>query len=146
MVRDARDRAAARGTEALVRDLRDDVLDEAQAGTGVDVLVSSFTAMSVDFSDYLASRSPFFAVLGLSFLLLMLVFRSLLVPLKAVIVITCSRSPRPTASWSPSSSGAGARRSSTVSSGAPIEPFIPMMLFAIVFGLSMDYEVFLCRG
>ena len=131
-------------TEELVRTLRNDVLDQAQAGTGLDVLVSSFTAMGVDFSDYLGSRYPaFFAViLGLSFLLLMTVFRSVLVPLKAVVVNLLSIGAAyglvvAAFQWGWGEAIFG------VAGGAPIEPFIPMMLFAIVFGLSMDYEVFL---
>jgi putative drug exporter of the RND superfamily len=130
-------------TVTLVRDLREEVLVEATAGSGLDVAVSSWTALSVDFTDYLSSRYPlFFAViLGLSFLLLMAVFRSLLVPLKAVLVNLLSIGAAYGLvvaifqwGWGASVFGVGA---------APIEPFIPMMLFAIVFGLSMDYEVFL---
>ena len=131
-------------TEALVRDLRNDVLDQAQAGTGLDVLVSSFTALNVDFSDYLGGRYPLFfgAILGLSFLLLMTVFRSLLVPLKAVVVNMLSIGAAYGIVVAAFQWGWGSAIFN-VSSGAPIEPFIPMMLFAIVFGLSMDYEVFL---
>ena len=81
-------------------------------------------------------------VLVLSFILLMAVFRSLLVPLKAGDV-TCCRSARPTAWWWRCSSGAGAASLIGIGKGGPIEAFVPMMLFAIVFGLSMDYEVFL---
>jgi putative drug exporter of the RND superfamily len=80
-------------------------------------------------------------VLVLSFLLLMVVFRSLLVPLKAVVMNLLSIGAAYGVSW-PSSSGAGSATSLGVQPG-PIEPFMPMMLFAIVFGLSMDYEVFL---
>jgi RND superfamily putative drug exporter len=83
----------------------------------------------------------FAAVLALSFLLLMVVFRSVLVPLKAVIMNLLSIGAAygilvAVFQWGWGSSLLG------VSSG-PIEPFMPMMLFAIVFGLSMDYEVFL---
>jgi RND superfamily putative drug exporter len=131
-------------TAQLVGDLRNDVLDQAQAGTGLDVLVSSWTAMGVDFSDYLGSRYPAFfgVILGLSFLLLMVVFRSLLVPLKAVIVNLLSIGAAYGIVVAGFQWGWGASLFG-VTSGAPIEPFIPMMLFAIVFGLSMDYEVFL---
>jgi RND superfamily putative drug exporter len=131
-------------TEALVVDLRDDLLDQAQAGTGLDVLVSGTTALNVDFSDYLGDRYPLFfgAILGLSFLLLMVVFRSLLVPLKAVIVNMLSIGAAYGIVVALFQWGWGSAIFN-VTSGAPIEPFIPMMLFAIVFGLSMDYEVFL---
>ena len=130
-------------TEDLVNRLRDDVIPATLDGTGVDALVAGQVTFGIDFSDYLAGRMPIFfgAVLGASFLLLMAVFRSLVVPLKAVIVNMLS---------------IGAAYGVVVAvfqwgwfggllgiEPAPIEPFIPMMLFAILFGLSMDYEVFL---
>jgi RND superfamily putative drug exporter len=82
------------------------------------------------------------AVLLMSFLLLMVVFRSLLVPLKAVIMNLLSIGASygiivAIFQWGYGGSLIG------VGNAGPIEPFIPMMLFAIVFGLSMDYEVFL---
>jgi RND superfamily putative drug exporter len=131
-------------TEQLVRDLRGPVLDSATAGTDLDVLVSSFTAMSIDFSDYLGARYPLFfgLVLGLSFLLLMTVFRSLLVPLKAVLVNLLSIGAAMGVivavfqwGWGLSLVGVGKE--------GPVEAWAPLMIFAIVFGLSMDYEVFL---
>ena len=75
-------------TTDLVNRLRDDVLPAVTAGTGLDVAVTGGVAIGVDFTDYLSERLPYFfaAVLGLSFLLLMVVFRSLLVPLKAVVM------------------------------------------------------------
>jgi len=99
--------------------------------------------VNLDFSDYLASRLPYFftAVLAVSFLLLMVVFRSLLVPLKAVVMNLLSIGAAygvvvALFQWGWLSDITGVQP-------APIEPWIPMMLFAIVFGLSMDYEVFL---
>jgi putative drug exporter of the RND superfamily len=130
-------------TTALVNRLRNDVLPQATAGSGVKVSVAGSVAVGVDFTEYLSARLPWFfgAVLTLSFLLLMVVFRSVLVPLKAVVMNLLSL---------------GAAYGIVVAvfqeghfgsllniAGAPIEPFVPMMLFAIVFGLSMDYEVFL---
>ena len=85
----------------------------------------------------------FTVVLGLSFLLLMVVFRSLLVPLKAVIVNLLSIGAAYGIVVAVFQWGWGATLLGLSGSGAPIEPFMPMMLFAIVFGLSMDYEVFL---
>jgi putative drug exporter of the RND superfamily len=130
-------------TFTLVDALRGDALAAATADTGLDIQVSGATALNVDFTDYLAARYPlFFAViLGLSFLLLMAVFRSLLVPLKAVIVNLLSIGAAYGVVVAIFQWGWGA--SLIGIDGAPIEPFIPMMLFAIVFGLSMDYEVFL---
>jgi putative drug exporter of the RND superfamily len=130
-------------TTDLVGRLRADVLPEATRGTGLDVAVAGFVAVGVDFSHYLSERLLVFfgAVLSLSFLLLMVVFRSVLVPLKAVVMNLLSIGAAYGVvvaafqwGWAGPVLGIGA---------APIEPFIPMMLFAIVFGLSMDYEVFL---
>ncbi len=130
-------------TEDLVGFLRDDVIPAAVDGTALDVALTGNTAAGIDFSDYLAARTFFFfgAVLIVSFLLLMAVFRSILVPLKAVIMNLLSISAAygvvvAIFQW-------GWLSDITSVSPAPIEPFIPMMMFAIVFGLSMDYEVFL---
>ena len=123
--------------------LRDDVLPPATAGTGLDVSVTGTVAILVDFSDYMTARMPLFfgAVLGLSFLLLMTVFRSVLVPLKAVIMNLLSLGAAFGVVVAIFQWGWGASLLNL--DKAPIEPFVPMMLFAIVFGLSMDYEVFL---
>ena len=130
-------------TKDLVDRLRNDVLPPAEDAAGVDVKVSGTVAVNVDFAHYLSSRLPFFfvAVLAVSFLLLMLVFRSLLVPLKAVVMNLLSIGAAygvvvALFQWGWFSDITGVEP-------APIEPWIPMMLFAIVFGLSMDYEVFL---
>jgi len=130
-------------TTSLVHRLRDDVLPSLESGSGLDVAITGFTAVGVDFSEYLASRMLYFfgAVLVLSFLLLMTVFRSVLVPLKAVVMNLLSIGAAygvvvAVFQWGWLSDLSGVEP-------APIEPFIPMMLFAIVFGLSMDYEVFL---
>ena len=97
----------------------------------------------MDFTDYLSDRLITFigVVLLLSFLLLMMVFRSVLVPLKAVVMNVLSIAAAygvvvAIFQWGWLSSLFGVEP-------APIEPFVPMMMFAIIFGLSMDYEVFL---
>jgi putative drug exporter of the RND superfamily len=130
-------------TTELVDRLRDQVLPPVEDAAGVEVLVTGNTAVNVDFSDFLAERLPYFfvAVLLLSFLLLLVVFRSVLVPLKAVIMNLLSISAAygvvvALFQWGWLSDITGVEP-------APIEPWAPMMLFAIVFGLSMDYEVFL---
>jgi len=124
--------------------LRDDVLPAAIGDSGVVVNVGGFTAIGVDLSDYFGRRVFLFvgAVLLLSFLLLMAVFRSLLVPLKAVVMNLLSIGAAYGIVVAIFQWGWGA---DLIGMGAPgpIDPFIPMMLFAIVFGLSMDYEVFL---
>ncbi len=130
-------------TEDLVNRLREDVIAPAVEGTTLQANVAGAVAANIDFTGYLSRRLLVFlgAVLALSFLLLMAVFRSLLVPLKAVVMNMLSIAAAYGVvvavfqwGWFGSISGVEA---------APIEPFIPMMLFAIVFGLSMDYEVFL---
>ena len=127
-------------TNELVDRLRDDVVPE----SGVDALVGGQTAAGMDFATYLGSRLPYLigSVLILSFLLLMAVFRSLLVPLKAVVMNLLSIGAAYGVivaifqwGWAKDLIGVGKE--------GPIEAWVPMMLFAIVFGLSMDYEVFL---
>ena len=131
-------------TEELVRTLRDDVLPAAADGSGLAAHVGGQTASGVDFAQVLSARLPWFigAVLLLSFILLLVVFRSVLVPLKAVVMNLLSIAAAygvmvAVFQWGWLGSVFG------VDGGAPIEPWAPMMLFAIVFGLSMDYEVFL---
>ncbi|MEM9132522.1 MAG: MMPL family transporter [Actinomycetota bacterium] len=128
-------------TEDLVNALRDDVIPTVDEG--LDVSVTGAVPANVDFTSFLAARILVFfgVVLALSFLLLMAVFRSLVVPLKAVIMNVLSIASAygvvvAIFQWGWFGDLFGI-------TGAPIEPFIPMMLFAIVFGLSMDYEVFL---
>jgi RND superfamily putative drug exporter len=130
-------------TDDLVERLRDEVVPAAVAGTSLEPKVTGFVPIALDFSSYLGGRMvAFFAVvLTLSFLLLMTVFRSLLVPLKAVIMNMLSLAAAYGITVAIFQWGWGG--SLLGISGAPIEPFIPMMMFAIVFGLSMDYEVFL---
>ncbi|MBI2710747.1 MAG: MMPL family transporter [Actinobacteria bacterium] len=130
-------------TTSLLSRLRNEVLPAAERGTGMDIAVTGNVAVQQDFSTYLAGRLPWFfaAVLTLSFLLLMVVFRSVLVPLKAVVMNLLSIGAAYGIVVAVFQWGWGA--SLLRVGGAPIEPFMPMMLFAIVFGLSMDYEVFL---
>jgi RND superfamily putative drug exporter len=132
--------AQDKGTTDLVNRLRSSVLP----ATGLAVKVGGFTAGSIDFAAYLGSRLPLLigGVLIVSFLLLMIVFRSLLVPLKAVIMNLLSVGAAYGVivaifqwGWGASLIGVG--------KAGPVEAWAPMMLFAIVFGLSMDYEVFL---
>ena len=127
----------------LIHHLRTEVLPQAVAGTGIDPHVGGITAAFDDVSDYMQGRLPFFIglVLLLSFLLLLVVFRSLLVPLKAVIMNLLSIGAAYGALVGVFQKGIGA--SIIDVKQGPIESFLPMMLFAILFGLSMDYEVFL---
>ena len=127
-------------TTDLVNHLRDDVIP----ATGVEAKVGGLTAASTDFASFMAGRMPLLigVVLLLSFLLLMLVFRSVLVPLKAVVMNLLSIGAAygilvAIFQWG------WARDLIDVDKAGPIEAWVPMFLFAIVFGLSMDYEVFL---
>ncbi len=130
-------------TEALVKHLRSTVIPAAVAGTGLDPVITGLVAVKADVSDFLKARTAVFfvAVLGASFLLLMAVFRSLVVPLKAVIMNMLSIGAAygllvAVFQWGWLGGIVGVEP-------GPIEPFMPMMLFAVLFGLSMDYEVFL---
>ena len=129
-------------THDLVATLRSDVIPQAVDGT--TVLVGGLTASTVDFADATAARLPILiaVVIALSFILLVMVFRSILVPLKAAVMNLLSIGAAYGAivaifqwGW-----GKGLIGVDTV---APIEAWVPMMLFTILFGLSMDYEIFL---
>jgi len=131
-------------TAALVGRLRDVVLPQVERQTGSQVRVTGFVAGRYDVAQRVVSRLPWFvgAVLAVSFLLLMLVFRSLLVPLKAVLLNLLSIAAALgvtvavfTWGWLRSLVG--------LTEPVPLEDVVPMLMFAIVFGLSMDYEVFL---
>ncbi len=127
-------------TSQLVNNLRHNVIPD----SGVDALVGGFTAASTDFAAYLGDRMPVLigVVLLLSFLLLMAVFRSVLVPLKAVVMNLLSIGAAYGIIVAIFQWGWG-REILGVAKEGPIEAWVPMFMFAIVFGLSMDYEVFL---
>lgn len=139
-----RESPQAAGTADLVHRLRSDVLPQALGDSQMIVNVGGFTAIGVDLSEYFGERILLFigAVLILSFILLMAVFRSLLVPLKAVVMNLLSIGAAYGIVVAIFQWGWGADLIGVGRPG-PIDPFVPMMLFAIVFGLSMDYEVFL---
>ncbi|MCU1427706.1 MAG: hypothetical protein JWL83_1706 [Actinomycetia bacterium] len=131
-------------TSSLTSRLRKDVIPRALVGTNAHVYVGGSTAAFIDISSRIASRLPWFiaAVIGLSFLLLMVVFRSVLVPLKAAVMNVLSIGASygvivAVFQWG------WLRGLFGVHESLPIVSFIPMMMFAILFGLSMDYEVFL---
>ncbi len=130
-------------TTDLVNHLRDTTLPPVEHATGTTLLVAGSTAVGVDFSKVLAGKLPLFigVVVGLAALLLLIVFRSLVIPLQAAVMNLLS---------------IGASLGVAVAifqygwlggllgiQAGPIDAFIPVMLFSIVFGLSMDYEVFL---
>jgi RND superfamily putative drug exporter len=131
-------------TEVVIDTLRNVVLPGATASAGLDTYVTGNTPAFIDISDKLGGRLPLFiaAVIAVSCLLLIIVFRSIVVPLKAAIVNLLSIGAAygvvvAVFQWGWGSSLIG------VNTTVPISPFLPMMMFAILFGLSMDYEVFL---
>jgi RND superfamily putative drug exporter len=130
-------------TTNLVNHLRNDVLPRVQRSTGTTILIGGASASAIDFSHVLSSKLPLFiaVVLILSAILLALVFRSLIIPVQAAVMnlLSIGASLGVTVAifqWGWLGSLLG------VTPG-PIEAFIPEILFAIVFGLSMDYEVFI---
>ncbi|NNF56259.1 MAG: MMPL family transporter [Acidimicrobiales bacterium] len=127
-------------TTHLVERLRDEVIP----ASGVEAKVGGLTAASTDFASFMGGRMPLLigVVLILSFVLLMAVFRSLLVPLKAVVMNLLSIGAAYGVLVAIFQWGWGMNLIGVDRAG-PIEAWVPMFLFAIVFGLSMDYEVFL---
>ena len=133
-----------KATEDLVHTLRDDVLRDAVDGTGADASVGGPTATFIDDAEYTANRLPLFigGIVVLSFLLLMMVFRSLAVPIKAAVMNLLSigaaygvMSLAANGSWLGDLVG--------INEATPVPGWLPMTMFAVLFGLSMDYEVFL---
>jgi RND superfamily putative drug exporter len=129
----------AASTSDLLSRVRNTVIPAATKGTGLTVLVGGTTAIFEDFSHILSAKLPLFIgiVVILSFLLLMAVFRSLVIPLTAAVMNLLSAGAAfgiVTAifqkGWLGGTTG-------------PIETFVPVLMFPILFGLSMDYEVFL---
>jgi RND superfamily putative drug exporter len=130
-------------TDDLVHRVRDEAHPAIEATSGVDALLTGGVAGNVDSGDRITERMPylFAGVIGLSFLLLMVVFRSVLVALKAAVMNLLSIGAAYGVVVAVFQWGWGADLIG-VQEG-PVETFLPMMLFAILFGLSMDYEVFL---
>jgi RND superfamily putative drug exporter len=133
----------AYATTQLVERLREKVVPPLAARTGMSVYVGGVTAGAVDFATTLGHKLPLFigVVVLLSALLLMVVFRSFVIPLQAAVMNLLSIGASlgvivAIFQWGWLGSLFGVQQ-------GPIESFIPVMLFAIVFGLSMDYEVFL---
>jgi RND superfamily putative drug exporter len=133
-----------RETTELVHRIRNDVVPSIVSGDSPEIFLTGDAPFVVDFADYIRQYFPFFvgAVLVVSFMLLTLVFKSIVVSAKAVVmnVLTLTASFGMLVlvfQWGVGDNFIGLGRA------GPIEAWAPMMLFAIVFGLSMDYEVFL---
>ena len=131
-------------TTDLVNHLRSDTVPQAVGDSGVNLLVGGTTAIYIDFANVLSAKLPLFIglVVLLSFLLLMTVFRSFVIPLTAAVMNLLSIGAAlgmlvAVFQWGDLGSLIG------LSGTSPVEAFLPVMLFAILFGLSMDYQVFL---
>ncbi|MGW0560775.1 MMPL family transporter [Streptomyces sp. NPDC003016] len=131
-------------TSELVDRLRDSVLPQVQQGTSLDVYVGGVTASYDDFAEVIVGKLPLFvgAVIALGCVLLLLAFRSVGIPLKAalmnVLAVTSSFGVVVAVfqwGWGSELLGLG--------SAGPIEPFLPVIMVSVLFGLSMDYQVFL---
>jgi len=130
-------------TTDLVNHLRTQVTPALGNRTNTTVLVGGFTPATIDLADTFSAKLPLFIglVVLLSALLLMLVFRSLIVPLKAALMNLLSIGAALGVVTLVFQEGYGAGLLGV--QPGPIEPFLPVMMFAIIFGLSMDYEVFI---
>ncbi|MCH0566538.1 MMPL family transporter [Streptomyces sp. MUM 2J] len=131
-------------TTDLVNRLGDDTLPQAVSGTEAHGYVTGTTAAQVDFRDIVADRLPIIiaVVVGLAFLIILVVFRGLLVAVKAAVLNVLSIAASygvvvAVFQWGWGGPALG------VNGTVPIESYVPMMMFAIIFGLSMDYEIFL---
>jgi RND superfamily putative drug exporter len=131
-------------TSALVERLRDEVLPRAETGTTLDLHVGGVTAGYDDFADVIVGKLPLFVgvVIGLGCLLLLLAFRSIGIPLKAAAMNVAAVAAAfgvvvAIFQWGWGSELLGLGRA------GPIEPFLPVIMVSVLFGLSMDYQVFL---
>ncbi|WP_030693789.1 MMPL family transporter [Streptomyces globisporus] len=134
----------SKATSELVDRLRDDVLPTAEAGTSLDVHVGGVTASYDDFAEIIVGKLPLFVgvVIALGCLLLLLAFRSLGIPLKAAVMNVAAVAGAfgivvAVFQWGWGSEPLG------LGSAGPIEPFLPVIMVSVLFGLSMDYQVFL---
>ena len=131
-------------TEDLVNRLRDQVVPQALRGTDITAHIGGVTAALEDQSEYMKDRMPLFiiGVVGLSFLLLLVAFHSPLISLKAAIMNLLSVSAA-YGVMTIVAKGGTLGGLIGIDHEVPVAPFMPVMMFAILFGLSMDYEVFL---
>jgi RND superfamily putative drug exporter len=131
-------------TTDLVDHLRHTVIPDALEGSGVTTKLGGVTPALEDQSKYITGRMPLFiiGVVGLSFLLLLFAFHSPLISLKAAVMNLLSVSAAYGVMTLVAKGGAVGELIG-IDHEVPIAPFMPVMMFAILFGLSMDYEVFL---
>ncbi|MCW2857670.1 MAG: hypothetical protein JWR52_3285 [Marmoricola sp.] len=131
-------------TNALVSRLRDDVIPSAEAGTSLRVYVGGVTAGYGDFASVIVGKLPLFvgSVVALGCALLLVAFRSIGIPIKAAVMNAAAVAASfgivvAVFQWGWGSEFLG------LGSAGPIEPFLPVIMVSVLFGLSMDYQVFL---
>jgi putative drug exporter of the RND superfamily len=131
-------------TTALVQRLRSQALPRLTVGTGLRFYITGSTAVYVDFAHVLAAKLALFigAIVGLSFIVLAVVFRSLVIPLTAAVMNLLSAAASfgvlvAVFQWGWAAAAIG------VEKPGPVESIMPVLLFPVLFGLSMDYQVFL---
>ncbi|MEU8376585.1 MMPL family transporter [Micromonospora sp. NPDC048894] len=131
-------------TSDLITHLRKDVIPAAEADTGLRVYVGGQTAIFDDFADVITAKLPLFigVIVGLGFLLMLLAFRSVVVSLTAAVMNLLAAGASfgvvvAFFQWGWGSEAFG------IGKAGPVEAFLPVMMLAILFGLSMDYQVFL---
>jgi RND superfamily putative drug exporter len=131
-------------TEDLVNNLRDTVIPQALKGTNLTAYVGGQTAAYIDLAQRISDKLPsiILIVVGLSFIVLLLAFRTVVVPLKAAVMNLLSVAAAYGVLTFVFQEGHGASLIG-LDGGIPIVSFVPLLMFAILFGLSMDYEVFL---
>ncbi|MFE5898680.1 MMPL family transporter [Streptomyces sp. NPDC056488] len=134
----------SKATSELVDRLRQDVLPRAEAGTSLDVNVGGVTASYDDFAEIIVGKLPLFVgvVVALGCLLLLLAFRSIGIPLKAAVMNVMAVAGAFGVVVTVFQWGWGSELLGLGSAG-PIEPFLPVIMVSVLFGLSMDYQVFL---
>jgi putative drug exporter of the RND superfamily len=135
---------SSRQTEDLVHNLRDNVIPQALHGTDLTAYVGGQTAGYIDLAARISHKLPSMIaiVVGLSFIVLLLAFRSVVVPIKAAVMNLLSVAAAYGVVTFIFQEGHGATAIG-LSGAIPIVSFVPLLMFAILFGLSMDYEVFL---
>ncbi len=131
-------------TEDLVNRLRDDTVPDTLGRAGITAEIGGVTAALEDQSEYMKDRMPVFiiGVVGLSFLLLLVAFHSPLISLKAGVMNLLSVGAA-YGVMTLVAKGGTVSELIGIDHEVPVAPFMPVMMFAILFGLSMDYEVFL---
>jgi RND superfamily putative drug exporter len=134
----------AAATSTLIHQLRDSVIPAAEGGTTLRVYVGGVTATNDDFATVIAPKLLIFVavILILGFLLLMLAFRSLLIPAVAAVMNLLAAAASFGVLVAVFQYGWGLRLLNLGQAG-PVESFLPVLMLAVLFGLSMDYEVFL---